>query len=92
MKFQVTSLQFISDELNTTTVCPACPKVRLYFCPIIMIRSFQTKGYQVVSLFGLCRKRSAGLLLTMSLLIRQMKRLCILQLVLQVIIIPFAVS
>ena len=61
MKFQVTSLQFISDELNTTTVCPACPKVRLYFCPITMIRSFQTKGYQVVSmdtLFGLCRKRS----------------------------------
>ena len=61
-----------------------------------MIRSFQTKGYQVVSmdaLFGLCRKRSAGvsvrkplfegvffedqiaLLLTLNLLISQMKRL-----------------
>ncbi|XP_064406478.1 uncharacterized protein LOC135351424 [Halichondria panicea] len=47
-RYQLDCLLFLSPDLNTTAICPACP---------------QSNGTQIISMdgvFGLCRKKSAG--------------------------------
>ena len=58
----------MSPDLNTTAICPACPQVCGFVIAIrlwqpILIFYVQSNGTQIISMdgvFGLCRKKSAG--------------------------------
>ena len=66
LKFCHRSLNFVSDKLNTLTICPACPRVSSlltahYYNNILNL--WQKNGTLFESfdaLFSLCRKKAAG--------------------------------